>query len=377
MSAAPLFHGGPAVVTGDSADHSDGMTVAMPLHRMQHLETCELRTSLDAETIRLLKMQVAELQDALALEHTRSEKHAEAFMRVSRSSDDRARELEAQRAAAIIAKDTFIAKLEDAKNQTINGLESTIRRLETALGKLEAENAALKAQAESRLTEILTAVTTGLALEIHPVRSDGRQFAERHGGPAPPLLLPPPPPLPPLRPLAFPRSWLAASLQQGMGTTCEISGLYNDIVSCLKTMGAGTCTLRTAAPLVFSSRRSVCRFIIISGPMQCAYVGLLPSTATPRPSMNMQALGGRMVVIPGSLLPGGAIELGVDRDTCKCKVGVYTPGDVAAGYPQPPLQLPQHEVDFTGTAFAADGILYPAVSLWVEGVSVRVEGNCA
>jgi hypothetical protein len=48
--------------------------------------------------------------------------------------------------------------------------------LEATLGKLETENAALKSQAESRLTEILTAVTTGLALEIHPVRFDGRQL---------------------------------------------------------------------------------------------------------------------------------------------------------------------------------------------------------
>jgi hypothetical protein len=75
---------------------------------MQHVEACELQASLDAETIRILDTQVAELQDALVPEHARSEKHAEAFMRVSRSRDDWAREMEAQHAAAIIAKDTFI-----------------------------------------------------------------------------------------------------------------------------------------------------------------------------------------------------------------------------------------------------------------------------
>jgi septum formation inhibitor MinC len=101
-------------------------------------------------------------------------------MLASRSSDDRAREMEAQHAAAIIAKDTFIAKLEDAKDQTIRRLESSvskseaiISKMEAALVKLEAENAALKAQAESRLAEILTVVRTGdppCALRRPPVR---------------------------------------------------------------------------------------------------------------------------------------------------------------------------------------------------------------
>jgi hypothetical protein len=77
------------------------------------------------------------------------------------------------------------------------------------------------------------------------------------------------------------------------------------------------------------------------------------------------------------VLSGGAIELEVDRDSRKCNVGVYTPEAVAAGFLEPPLQLPLHELDLTGTAFAADGILYPAVSLHTDGVSVRVEGNAA
>jgi hypothetical protein len=50
---------------------------------------------------------------------------------------------------------------------------------------------------------------------------------------------------------------------------------------------------------------------------------------------------------------------------------------VAAGYPQPLRQLFERELNFKGTAFAADGILDPAVSLSEDGVSVRVEGNSA
>jgi hypothetical protein len=137
-----------------------------------------------------------------------------------------------------------------------------------------------------------------------------------------------------------------------------------------------------SSPPGIEAPRGVCRFIIDvagGGPMRFASVGLLPSTAQATPHCDVEGLGGRAVTTAQCdlVLPGGAIELEVDRDSRKCKVGVYTPEAVAAGYPQPLRQLFERELNFKGTAFAADGILYPAVSLYEDGVSVRVEGNPA
>jgi hypothetical protein len=199
------------------------------------------------------------------------------------------------------------------------------------------------------------------------------------------------------RPLTFDRAWLARS-SEGMEGKCEISGPHSDRVSCTKTVapGGGTITASTTAPLALRSPggiqacRSMCRFIIDvagGGSMRYACVGLLPSTAQATPRANVQGLGGWMLNVqnghvfssfgvtvsgaPPVVLPGGAIEIIMDYDSQKCFIAVYTPEAVAAGYPQPPQSVSQ--LEFAGRAFPADGTLFPAVTLYMDGVSVRVE----
>jgi hypothetical protein len=186
-----------------------------------------------------------------------------------------------------------------------------------------------------------------------------------------------------------------------MGGKCEISGPHDDIVSCSQAVwpptppyapGHGAFTARTATPLtlVWPGGFQACRFIIDvagGGPMRYACVGLLPSAAQATPRANVQSLGGWMfnvhdgVVSASSggifsgafpvVLPGGAVEMVMDYGSQKCFIAVYTPDAVAAGYPQPPQSV--SELKFADRAFPADGTLYPAVSVCIDGVSVRVE----
>jgi hypothetical protein len=199
------------------------------------------------------------------------------------------------------------------------------------------------------------------------------------------------------RRLAFDRAWLASS-SVGMGGKCEISGTHGDSVSCTECVppSGGTFTIRTATPLaVFSptggiqARRSVCRFIIDAsdGPMRYTCVGLLPGTAQARPRARAQDLGGWMLnVLFGTLSSsvdvsvsgprpvlrqGGAVEMVFDYDSQKCFIAAYTPDAVVAGYSQPPQSVT--ELEFAGRAFPADGALYPAVRLFMDGVTVHVE----
>jgi hypothetical protein len=74
---------------------------------------------------------------------------------------------------------------------------------------------------------------------------------------------------------------------------------------------------------------------------------------------------------PAAVESGGAIEMVMDYDSQKCYIAVYTPEAVAAGYPQPPRSVTQ--LEFVGRAYPVDDALYPAVSLYMGGVSVRVE----
>jgi hypothetical protein len=121
--------------------------------------------------------------------------------------------------------------------------------------------------------------------------------------------------------------------------------------------------------------------------MRPVYVGLLPDTAQATPGFHMQMLGGWMLDVndgevcassgdifsgaPPVVLPGGAVEMVIDYDNQKCFIAVYTPDAVVAGYPQPPQSVSQ--LEFVGKPYPADGTLYPAVSLYMDGVSVRVE----
>jgi hypothetical protein len=92
-------------------------------------------------------------------------------MLIARTCDDRVDELKAQHASAITAKEIIIARMETQHAAAIAALEGQV--------------AALQAQTVSKLTHIETAVAALHTLEIHPVRSDRRQFAEWHAGPMP------------------------------------------------------------------------------------------------------------------------------------------------------------------------------------------------
>jgi hypothetical protein len=198
---------------------------------------------------------------------------------------------------------------------------------------------------------------------------------------------------------SFDPAWLERS-SEGASGKCELSG-WNDIVSCTKSVSpnGGTITARTVTPLVVLSStaiggigvrsHSVCRFIInVKGgeSMRHTFVGLLPGTAKATPRANPQDLGGWMlnvsdghvsssvrVTVSGArpiVLPGGAIQMVMDYDNQRCYIAVYTPDAVAARYSQPPQSVTL--LEFEGRPFPADGTLYPAVSLCMDGVSVRV-----
>jgi hypothetical protein len=121
----------------------------------------ELQADLDAQNIAQLREQNKELADALAAERACGEKHAEALMRIARSCDDRVDELKAQHAAAIVANQTVVAKLEDAaaslqaQNATLAAANAAaMTKLEKEKTALEVQVAVLQAQATTQLTDI-------------------------------------------------------------------------------------------------------------------------------------------------------------------------------------------------------------------------------
>jgi hypothetical protein len=222
MTSAPL----------DDRDQKDPVS----RFRLQELEACALRAELDARNIQLLQEQVTKLESTLKHEQARSEKLAAAFAEVARMCDNRARDFEAQHAAKL-------AKLEFAHDAAIAGMEKrfieleasharTIAAKDAAYAKLEREK---DADAAAQLTAIHAAVTSKLALEIQPVRTDGLQFATLHVGPVP------------FETFAFDSAWRAAAC----GNKWRVDV---DPVTCMRahvTQGPGhdCLTLRSAAPL--------------------------------------------------------------------------------------------------------------------------------
>jgi hypothetical protein len=93
--------------------------MAVPVSHSEQLQLSEQRAELDAQHIQLLQARITQLEAALALEQTRGEKHAEAFMEVARASDNRARELEAQYT-------TKLVKLEFAHDATVAAKDTAI-----------------------------------------------------------------------------------------------------------------------------------------------------------------------------------------------------------------------------------------------------------
>jgi hypothetical protein len=100
--------------------------------------------------------------------------------------------LEASHGALMAARDVtiashaaFVAELKASHAAAVAVKDAAATDLKTALATRERECAALQAQAAAQLAAIYAAVTSNLALELHPVRRDRRQFATLHVGPVP------------------------------------------------------------------------------------------------------------------------------------------------------------------------------------------------
>jgi hypothetical protein len=412
MACAPLHAAQADVGCCDSGDPAS-RTVSVSLDRLQRLEACEARSDLQERHIELLQKQIAETDAALKLELARGDNHAEALMHIARTCDARTSEIREQHASALRDKDAASAKIEDGTTAlTTKLLELTalhaaaisktesqkevITKLEAqhkdAIVKLEAENAALKAQIASTLKDLVTAVTTG-AMEIFPVRpSDSRQFSEwRSGG------IPPPPP-------QFDRAWCAAVSADEW--EAAIDGASGDMRATVAHIGSGFCTLRSATPLPRGpsprpgpgGRQQLPAFRVIVaayGLKEESAVGLVPShhaqpssaaaAVAPTPNYGIHNYGGWYIGVHAShaggvvgdtkysgwtvMTPadsayatttqvppvpaGGAVEFAVDYAAGTCRVAFYTPAAVLGGFVEAPHA--KMELRFVATAANQDG----------------------
>jgi hypothetical protein len=335
------------------------------LDRLQRLEACEAQADLQQRHIELLQKQIAETDAALKLELARGEKHAEALMHVARTCDERTSELKEQHAAALRVKDAVMTKMEMSHAAAISKLEAHHKDV---VADLKAENAALRAQAASTLTEILAAVaavTTG-AMEILPVRPDSRQFVEwRVGG------------IPPPAPPQFDRAWCAA-VCDWWGV--QIDAAAGDTRAIVRSSSSGYCTLRSDAPLprgpdVSSARQRLPAYRVVIEALgedgRCC-LGFVPShnihgSGPPTAVVcarkcDIDRYGGWCIEVRGwstgtvdsgwtamtpaesayatthkvpEVIAGGAVEFAVDYVTGTCRVAFYTPAAVAGGFVEP------------------------------------------
>jgi hypothetical protein len=321
-------------------------------------------------------------------------------MHISRTCDTRTSELREDFATSLRTKDTTITNLEEekaalkAENQQLKASHaSAIRRLEGALAKVEAENAALHAQAAAKLSEILTAVTTGLALEIQPVGSDRRQFIKWHGASSTTM------PQPSF--LAFDTAWCAAACADGW--VVDVDDAAMGARAHVTQKGRADLTLRSAAPLPRhlplssagagsrgqgpSYRVVVEQYASDEKITQICYLGFIPNrltrasaaaaTTAPTAGFPIRRYGGWYIVVrPNSsgsvdtvvmysgwtvmrpnaggaddaaagvdegvsayattarvppVPPGSAVEFTVDYAAGTCRVAFYAPGGVGAG----------------------------------------------
>jgi hypothetical protein len=414
MASAPVHAASMDVGCCDkSSDPSH--TVSVSLDRLQRLEACEGRADLQGRHIELLHTQIADTDAILKQELARGEKHAEALMHIARTCDERMTEIKEQHAAALRVKDAAAAKAEAKLVELAASHTAAISKLEAqhkdAITKLEAENYALKAQAASTLTQVVTAITTG-TMEILPIRPDRRQFLEWRVGGIPPSPLPP----------QFDRAWCAAVCTAGWKVNVDAAA--RDVRAKVTRVGSTFCTLRSAAPL---PRQQMAAYRIVveaysgNGSDQSCSVGFVPShrrhvsgtlmAVAPNPRDGIHNYGGWYIVVAATrveslrdakysgwaVLPpadsgyattaevppvpaGGAVEFAVDYAADTCRVAFYTPAAVAGGFVEAPHA--RMELRFVATAaVGAEGggqrsvpseadsgvALYPAVdggSIW-------------
>jgi hypothetical protein len=182
---------------------------------LQRVKMFEVQADLDARRMAQLEEQNKQLEDFLKVKHARCEEQAETLTRIWRTCDDRIDEIKQHHAAAIIANQTTIAKLEDAAAIKEIGLEkvkaekaalvaeNTVLKADnaalkaetaTAVSKLEKEKAALEAQ-----VALLQAHTTSKLMDIHTAVT------------ALQALLPPLSPLVSIARVTFDRDWCNAA----------------------------------------------------------------------------------------------------------------------------------------------------------------------
>jgi hypothetical protein len=264
-----------------------------------------------------------------------------------------------------------------------------------AIAALNAENASLKAQAASTLTEILAAVstvTTG-AMEILPVRPDSRQFVEwRMGG------IPPPPPFVP----RFDRAWCAAVCADGWKADVDVAA--GDMRVMVTQKGLGDVTLRSATPLPRGPSPCVgpggrqqlpayrviveahnddgwCRLGFV--PSHHTHGGIATAAVAATPQYGIHNYGGWYILVYAAsagnvhsttlfsgwtvmtladsayattnkvppVPAGGAVEFAVDYAAGTCRVAFYTPAAVAGGFAEAPHA--KMELRFVATAAGA------------------------
>jgi hypothetical protein len=363
---------------------------------------------LDAQNIQLLQEQVAQLTNALTLKDELGDRQAEALMEVARASDNRARDLELQYTeklaklefahdAATAAKDAAIADMSRRFAELEASHARTVAAKDAAFANLEREHAGLKADVAARLSAVYTVVTSKLALELHPIRTDRRQFATLHVGPVPCS--------------EFDTAWCAAAC--GNKWKVDIDPVTH-MRARVTQHRRGHVTLRGAAPLprrLPSSGASPqqlpsYRVIVEAYPgavdgedTQFCNVGFVPShtstdgaAVSPVVGRNIHDYGGwwfqvhpteprhlsvgSTLIVWTSLLPravstgdaaaaagtstyattdavppvpaGGAVEFAVDYAAGTCRVAFYAPAAVAGGFVEAPYA--KMELRFVATA---------------------------
>jgi hypothetical protein len=405
MTSAAL-HADPVATAGAFHDGAD--TVVVPRSRLQELEAAALRAEFDARNIQLLQEQIAQANNALAREQACSERQAEAFMEVARASENRARDLEVQYAnrardlevqyteklakleathdAVVAAQAASIAELKKQNAQLEASHARAITAKDTALAKLECDQATmLRAEVAAQVSAVHAVVTSKLALELHPVRRDRRQFATLHTGPVPFD--------------KFDTAWCAASGGKKQWKV-DIDSLTQTRAHLKQHGRAGTMTLRGAAPLprclpcTGTSPQQLPSYCVIieaypapdsDGNGQWCNVGFVPShtstdgaSVTPVMGRGICNYGGWWIQLQPAaacglgrptvvgwtpLLPraaagdavgaaltstyatsdeappvpaGSAVEFAVDCAAGTCRVAFYTPAAVAGGFLEAP-----------------------------------------
>jgi hypothetical protein len=405
MSAAPYE----PTASGD-ADGPDN-TAVVPLDRLRQLEALEVRCGLQARHIEQLQARVEDLEASARTAAACSDSNAEAFMRVARSSDERAREMEAQHAAANFAKDGTIARLQDTNAANLARLEAahaaTVAQLREALAKSEGEKAAHLATvaqltaAVAQLTTIHAAVTAVRTLEIHPARADGRQFAEWRDGRMPGAAG------------TFDHLWCAAYCSAASRWRVDIHAGVSSRAHVTQE-GSGALTLRSAVPLPRRQQQPPAYRVIVeaySDVHKWCYLGFVPShrmptqaadspiAVTPDAGSSICNYGGWYILVaaaadgeverdptysgwavvppvgaPGAagntstyattaavppVPPGSAVEFAVDYVAGTCRVAFYTAAAAAGGFAEAPHA--KMELRFVATEPLAS--LIPARSL--------------